>query len=108
MNRFAPVRKRLMAVRKFPIAPVIFILIMGAFIYGVSTVSKSKVMNEKELLEDALQRDIVHCYAVEGMYPPSIRYIEEHYGLIYDKEKFIISYVNEGDNIAPSVIIIER
>ncbi len=59
------------------------------------------------MLSDAVNKDIIHCYAVEGYYPPSLAYIEDHYGLIYDKDRYFIDYVPIGDNIMPSVTIIE-
>ena len=108
MNRFAPKRRYFAAVKKFPISLAVFILVMAAFIFGISNAADSKIMNEKEILTNALQCDIIHCYAVEGIYPPSLGYIEEHYGLIYDKDRFIINYVNEGANISPTFVIIER
>lgn len=108
MNRFAPKRRHFAAVKNFPVSLAVFILVMVGFIFGISNAAGSKIMNEKEILQNALQRDIIHCYAVEGAYPPSLSYIEEHYGLIYDKDRFIINYVNEGANISPSFVIIER
>lgn len=108
MNRFKSHSKKYASNRRFSVSIAIFVVVMAGFIYGVTNISKSNIMNEKEILSEALQRDIVHCYAVEGMYPPSLQYIEDHYGLIYDKKKFIVNYVNEGSNITPSVIIIER
>ncbi len=85
-----------------------FIAVIVAFIIAVSTFSGSNAANQKEILTDALNRDIVHCYSVEGMYPPSLEYIEEHYGLNYDHKRFIIDYQSVGSNLMPNVTIIER
>lgn len=108
MNRFQKQNKCKRFLRAFSLSIVAFIGIMIAFIYGISNVADSDTLNEKALLEDALQRNIVHCYAVEGSYPPSLSYIEEHYGLLYNKDKFLISYENIGSNLLPVVHIIER
>lgn len=35
---------------------------------------------EKRSLEEALQREIVQCYVLEGHYPDSLSYLEEQYG----------------------------
>lgn len=43
---------------------------------------------EKRSLEEALQREIVQCYVLEGHYPDSLSYLEEQYGFSYDKEHF--------------------
>ena len=52
------------------------------------------------------QQDIIHCYAVEGFYPPSLSYMEEHYGLTYDKDLFFVDYQPVGSNMRPEVTII--
>ena len=37
-----------------------------------------------------------------------LNYIEEHYGLTYNKSEFFIDYQIEGENIKPTFTIIER
>lgn len=86
------------------ICPVIFII----FILSLSAVGNSTVSRQKESLETALNRDIIHCYAVEGFYPPSLSYVEEHYGLTYNKDLFFIDYQPIGSNIRPDVTILIR
>lgn len=108
MNRFTKSNWRKKLIAHFPLSILVFVLIMGGFIYGVSSIADSDVLNEKQILEEALRRDIVHCYAVEGSYPASLSYMEDNYGLIYDKDKFIIRYENIGGNIMPNVMIVER
>lgn len=108
MNRFTKpdLKKRILGSVNFSV--IIFLLVLGLFLYGVSAISSSSVVNDRQILTDAINRDIIHCYAIEGMYPPSLDYIEKHYGLIYDKDKFIIDYEVFGSNIMPSVMVIER
>jgi hypothetical protein len=66
------------------------------------------VANQKDILTDAINRDVVHCYSIEGFYPPSIEYIEEHYGLTYDRDLFIVDYEPIASNLMPNITIIER
>ncbi|HAG70259.1 MAG TPA: hypothetical protein DCL38_09860 [Lachnospiraceae bacterium] len=87
---------------------LVFVGIIAIFIIGINSVSNSTLTDDRTLLEKAVTKDIVHCYAVEGVYPPSLSYIEEHYGLTYDHKKYIVSYEPIGSNIMPSVMIIER
>ena len=47
------------------------------------------------------------CYALEGAYPSSVQYLEDNYGLTYDKDKYAIGYVAIGSNIMPDMQIIE-
>ena len=108
MNRFTKpeLSKRIFSSTTLSI--VIFVAILFIFIGGISTISNSSVVNDKEILTEAIERDIVHCYCVEGMYPPNIKYMEKHYGLTYDKDKFIIDYEYIGANIKPNVMIVQK
>lgn len=108
MNRFQKpdLKKRIFG--SFSISIIIFVAVIGLFLYGISAVSSSGVTNDKQILEDAIHRDIIHCYSVEGIYPPNVSYMQEHYGLIYDTDKFIVDYEYIGGNIMPIVQIIEK
>lgn len=83
-------------------------LLLLLLLQGVSSISESTVARQQESLETALNRDIIHCYAVEGFYPPSLDYIKEHYGLTYDEELFFVDYQPVGSNLRPSVTILRR
>ena len=85
---------------------ILFIVIGILFVNGVSSVSETTLSKQKESLETALHRSISQCYAVEGIYPPSLSYIEENYGLTYDKELFHIDYQPFSSNIFPDVTIL--
>lgn len=105
MNRFATKSRS----RDFPglILPVSgFILILFLFFAGVGQISQSSGRQELESLTQAVHRNIIHCYAIEGQYPPSLEYMEEHYGLTYDPSRYFIDYQPSGANIMPSVTII--
>lgn len=108
MNRFKKkdLKKRIFS--SYTISLAIFIAVIVLFLYGISAVSNSSVVNDKEILLEAVNRDIIHCYCVEGMYPPSVRYMEDRYGLIYDSDKFIVDYEYVGANIMPKVMIISK
>lgn len=87
-----------------PLLVGVFILFL--FLRGVQSVSNTTAAKQQESLETALNRSIAQCYAVEGMYPPSLRYIREHYGLTYDESKFVIDYRCEGSNLMPEVMVL--
>jgi|GEM_PF-1169678 len=56
--------------------------------------------------KNAVLKGAVQCYAVEGRYPESLSYLEQHYGVSYDKDKFIVSYEITGSNRMPQVTVI--
>ena len=90
----------------FALPLLLFVIIGVLFLNGISSVSKTTLAKQKESLETALNRSISQCYAVEGLYPPSLSYIEENYGLIYDKELFYVDYQPFSSNIFPDVTIL--
>jgi hypothetical protein len=106
-NRFnrPGLRKRIMESMNFSV--FFFVIVITAFLFGISFIASTSSKDQKDVLTDALNKDVIHCYAVEGYYPPSLAYIEDHYGLTYDKSRYLIDYVPVGDNIMPSVTIVE-
>ena len=84
-----------------------FVIVIAVFLMGISFIASTSSKDQTQILTDAVNKDIIHCYAVEGYYPPSLKYIENHYGLTYDKSRYIVDYVPIGDNIMPSVTIVE-
>lgn len=107
-NRFE--RNKRIKFAKIPVllSVVAFIILFILFYNGIGSVSETNRMKQKESLETALNRSIIQCYAVEGAYPPSLSYIKEHYGLIYDENLFFVDYQPIGSNIMPDVTIIMR
>ena len=86
---------------------LLFIVIILLFIMGISLISGSSKKGQKDTLTEAINKDIVHCYAIEGYYPPNLSYIEDHYGLTYDRSKYLIDYKSIGNNIYPDVTVLE-
>ena len=85
----------------------LFAGIIGIFFYGTTSLTKGSTRRQRESLENALNRSITYCYAVEGTYPESLDYIREHYGLTYDEEAFYVDYHVSASNIYPDYTIIE-
>lgn len=54
-------------------------------------------------LRDSIASAAARCCAVEGSYPSSLSYLEQHYGLAVNHADYVIYYEWMGDNIPPSV-----
>lgn len=107
MNRFQKPHPVRAAARR--LAPALaFLAILAAFLLGLGTVSGLSARQEAQTLEASVRRSAVHCYALEGFYPDSLAYLEAHYGLHYDKERFIVSYETVGSNLIPDITVIDR
>ena len=88
------------------ISVTIFVAILVLFFLAVDSMGRSSISKEQQSLENALSRDIVQCYAIEGRYPPSLEYLEQHYGLTYDKSTFFVDYLPIAGNLYPDVTVI--
>lgn len=106
-NRFSSIKHPyIIMIKKFRFSILISFVVIGFIIYWILQVDDMNTQKQYDSLETALMHDIVHCYAVEGTYPPSLDYIIEHYGLIYDQSLFYVDYQPIGSNIYPDYEII--
>ena len=101
-NTFSPGRLILL------VSIMLFLLIFLLFYRGVSSISRTASDQQTENLRLAIQRSVVHCYAVEGAYPESLDYLKEHYGITYDPDKYLVSYEIIGSNLMPDVTVYVR
>ncbi len=108
MNRFnqTSLANRIKESVNIPLIGCIVVVIL--FIIAVQGVSGSNYFDEKVSLQNAIEKDIIYCYSLEGFYPPSIAYMEENYGLTYNHDRFIINYERMGSNTMPTYIIIDK
>ncbi len=109
MNRFEQTRlprKHTLILSLFPVAAFAILLIL--FLGGIRSVSETTLTKQQESLESALYRSISQCYAVEGVYPPSLEYLLTHYGLTYDTDTFLVDYEYYGDNLLPEFTVLRK
>lgn len=59
-------------------------------------------------MREAVERSARQCYAVEGFYPPSLKYLEENYGLQINTDEFSVTYDVFASNIAPAIQVLSR
>ena len=87
---------------------LIFIIILGLFIAGVGSVSNRADEEGLVIVEDAIRRATVQCYAIEGAYPVSLDFLEQNYGLRVDEKKYFVHYSPLGSNIMPDITVMRR
>lgn len=82
-----------------------FAAVVAFFLYMLNNVTGSMESEQLKAMEQAVRRTAVHCYAVEGQYPPSLTYLEEHYGLQVDKTRFVVHYQPVAANLMPNISV---
>lgn len=50
----------------------------------------------------------IQCYATEGIYPPSLEYLEKRYGLRLKKNIYAYFYDSFASNLRPDIKILEK
>lgn len=87
-------------------------LVIGAVALLVTntlpTLRQSVQEQGRTALRDTILRTAMECYAVEGVYPPNVTYMEQHYGLSINHSVYVISYDVFASNILPSVQVMVR
>ena len=82
------------------------ILVVTGTVWGASLTQEQAADQAIRLTEESIRRAAVQCYALEGIYPVSIRYLMDHYGIRPDTSRFIIHYQFIADNLLPDIAVI--
>ncbi len=56
----------------------------------------------------SVQRAAVQCYALEGVYPPTLEYLKQHYGVAPNEELYFIDFQYIAANLMPDITVLER
>ncbi len=88
-----------------------FVLFAGIIIWFLAALSNASEASDRSninALRQSVENGISLCYSIEGSYPESIDYLSECYGVVYDKNKYIVHYECFADNIRPNVTVIAK
>ena len=88
--------------------PVAVAAVLLLFLTGLSNLDRDRSEEGRKQLEEALRRGAVACYAAEGIYPPNLEYLEEHYGVQVDEERYAVFYEVFASNLMPDITVLER
>lgn len=84
------------------------ICIIMILVFGVNRFYSLSQEQELNLANSALKKAVIQCYSIEGMYPASITYLKEHYGLYIDEKKYNVYYDCFSSNIMPEFGVYEK
>ena len=99
-------QKRIRRRRLVSFVFVVVLLVACAFIVlGAQASAKEQAaITVRESVLDAAKQ----CCAVEGSYPSSLEHLEENYGLVVNRNDYVVSYEWFADNVLPSVVVSVR
>lgn len=88
-----------------PAAAAVALVMFAAALDGLSAGRDAEDLRQ---LEEALRRGCAACYAAEGVYPPNLEYLEDHYGIRVDEERYAVFYSAFADNLMPDITVVVR
>lgn len=82
-------------------ALLVFFTALARLAYSTETADQSR-------LEDTVRRAAAACYAIEGIYPPDVAYLEEHYGIRIDCDRYTVDYQVFASNLMPDITVLRN
>ncbi len=86
----------------------LFLLVLWIILFTAmaDNLRDRSAVQQEASLQLAIDHAITSCYALEGMYPPDLQYMKDHYGLVYDESLFYVDYQPIASNMRPMVYIL--
>lgn len=88
--------------------PLLAVVAVLCLFTAVSNVENGQNDQGYRQLESAIRRAAVTCYATEGIYPPTLSYLEKHYGLQVDTSRYTVYYNAFAENLMPEITVLEN
>ena len=100
-------RNRISAIFRW-LAALLAALCLIFFVSSLASVDRQQGEEGRQQLETALRRAAVACYAAEGVYPPTVEYLQQHYGVQIEEERYIVFYEIFANNLMPDITVLEK
>ena len=101
-------RNRIFGLIRAMFMPLVALAVLLCFFTGISNIRSSSGDEGKKQLEESIRRTAAACYASEGVYPPTVEYMKEKYGLQIDEDRYFVDYKAFASNLMPDFTVIER
>lgn len=88
--------------------PVFAAAALLCFAMALNNLDAGRAEEDRQQLEETLRRGCVACYAAEGVYPPTLSYLEERYGVQIDEKRYTVRYSAFAENLMPDITVLEN
>lgn len=82
--------------------------IVCAFVFSLSRLDRGSSEIQRRQLEDSIRRACISCYSIEGIYPPTLSYLQENYGLQLNDKHYTVFYEAFAENIMPEITVVMK
>lgn len=100
-------RKKIMPLIKTVLLPVLIVGALLFFFTALSNLDKDRGAEGRDQLETSIRRACAACYATEGIYPPTLEYLVDHYGILIDSSSYNVFYEVFSENLMPEITVVE-
>lgn len=88
--------------------PILMLAAIACLLGALGNVESGEEEEKQKQVEDTIKKAVVNCYAMEGVYPATLRYVENYYGLQIDHERYDVFYDIFADNIMPEITVVPK
>ena len=81
-------------------------LMIVVFSFSLTRLDKGSTEIQRQQLEDSIRRACISCYSLEGIYPPTLQYLEDNYGLQINDKHYAVFYDIFAENIMPDITVV--
>ena len=87
---------------------VLFAAVAVWVVQGVREAARASDVEGLRMAQQAIERAVVSCYSLEGVYPATYEDLKSKSGLAIDEDKYVVFYDIFASNMRPSVTVMER
>lgn len=100
------IKKKKRGLAGYLLSFLIFFTILFFVLFCMQAMQRRSAQESLMSLRDAIRRASVQCYAIEGRYPPSVEYLEAHYGIVIDRRRYHVFYDGWASNVMPDITVL--
>ena len=91
----------------------VFSFVLGAVLVLISAIGIIRFNNNLQqqqlaAVKQSVSNAVIHCYSLEGAYPPNLEYLAKNYGLVIDNAHYIYDYSIFASNVPPQIKIFRK
>lgn len=79
---------------------------VALLVFGLIQYENSRAVQDVETEKATIERYAIQCYASEGSYPPDLQYLEDNYGLILSRDRYMYFYEIFAANVLPDIRVV--
>lgn len=88
--------------------PGLAVLVLAVLFLATKPLNRRISEESLSVLEQSIRRGAVQCYALEGAYPENLAYLEERYGVSYDRKRYYVDYTYLASNLMPDITVLPQ